>query len=161
MLESCKRRWKALNPWSVSLTTKMVLLVLIAVMPALAIQSYNEYDLRKSREDDIRNKTIQITRQFGAEMGEIREGARQYLQVISQLPPISSMDKDACTKLLATLNARTPYYSLLGVADSTGQVRCTSGPTSLTSVADMPFFTRAMSQTDMAVGNYWADPVSG
>ncbi len=47
--------------WSLSLTTKMVVLVLIAVMPALAIQSYNEYDLRRSREDDIRNKTIQIT----------------------------------------------------------------------------------------------------
>ncbi len=157
----CRGRWIALNRWSVSLTTKMFVLVLLAVMPALAIQSYNEYDLRRSREDDIRNKTVQITKQFGAEMGEIKEGARQFLQVIGQLPPIASLDVDGCTKLLGILNARTPYYSELGVADPTGRVRCTSRPTGLSSVANVAFFKRAMAQTDLAVGNYWVDPVSG
>ncbi len=157
----CRDRWTALNRWSVSLTAKMFVLVLIAVMPALAIQSYNEYDLRRSREDDIRNKTVQITKQFGAEMGEIKEGARQFLQVISQLPPVSSLDVDGCIKLLGTLNARTPYYSVLGVADPTGTVRCTSRPSGLSSVANAAFFKRAMSQTDLAVGNYWVDPVTG
>ncbi|HBK05143.1 MAG TPA: hypothetical protein DDZ81_04690 [Acetobacteraceae bacterium] len=157
----CLNRWAALNRWSVSLTTKMFVLVVIAVMPALAIQSYNEYDLRRSREDDIRNKTVQITKQFGAEMGEIKEGARQFLQVISQLPPISTLDMDGCARLLATLNARTPYYSVLGVADPSGRVRCTSRPSALSSVANFPFFKRAMAQTDLAVGNYWVDPVNG
>lgn len=157
----CLKRWVALNRWSVSLTTKMFVLVLIAVMPALAIQSFNELDLRRSREDDIRNKTVQITKQFGAEMGEIKEGARQFLQVISQLPPVSSLDVEGCTKLLGLLNARTPYYSVLGVADPSGRVRCTSRPSALTSVANFAFFKRAMADTDLAVGNYWVDPVSG
>ena len=160
-IDACEFPLHALNRWSVSLTTKMFVLVVIAVMPALAIQSFNEYDLRKSREDDIRNKTVQITRQFGAEMGEIKEGARQYLQVISQLPPIAAMDPDACTKLLAALNDRTPYYGVLGVADTSGSVRCTSRPSALGSIADLPFFRRAMAQADMAVGDYWADPVNG
>jgi signal transduction histidine kinase len=161
MVAACNRRWTALNRWSVSLTTKMFVLVLIAVMPALAIQTYNEFDLRRSREDDIRNKTIQITKQFGAEMGEIREGARQYLQVISELSPVSSLNNEDCTRLLAMLNAKTPYYSLLAVADPAGTVRCSSRPTSLSSVADLAFFKRALAQTDLAVGNYWVDPASG
>src|SRR5580704_9261271 len=92
--DTFKRRKIVLNRWSMSLTTKMFILVLLAVMPALAIQTYNEYDLRKSRENDIRNQTVQITMQFAAEMGEIREGARQYLQVISQLSPINMMDAE-------------------------------------------------------------------
>ena len=158
---ACQNCWRGLTQWSFSLTTKMFLLVLLAIAPAIAIQSYNEYDLRKSREDDIRNKTIQITRQFGAEMGEIREGARQYLQVISELPSVNALDGVECGKLLATLNARTPYYSLLGVADASGKVRCASRPTSLTSVADFEFFKRAMSHPDFAVGNYWVDPANG
>ena len=151
----------AVAQWSFGLTSKMFVLVLLAVAPAIAIQSYNEYDLRKSREDDIRNKTIQITRQFGAEMGEIREGARQYLQVVSQLPAIASMTPDECARLLATLNAKTAYYSLLGVADAKGDVRCVSRKTSLSSVADFEFFKRAMMQTDLAVGNYWVEPIGG
>ena len=161
LADAARRRLQAIGRSSFSLTTKMFMLVLIAVMPALAIQSYNEYDLRKSREDEIRNKTIQITRQFGAEMGEIREGARQYLQVLSQLPPVNSLDTEACTRLLASLNANTPDYSLLGVADTTGQIRCTSRPTGLTSIADMSFFKRALAQPDLAVGTYWVDPANG
>jgi signal transduction histidine kinase len=160
-ITTSKQRFVLFNRWSVSLTTKMFVLVLLAVIPALAIQSFNEYDLRKVREDDIRNKTVQITKQFGAEMGEIREGAHQYLQVVSQLPPIRSLDAEGCTKLLAGLNERTPLYSVLGVADAAGTVRCSSRPTSLVSITDLPFFQRAMSQTDLAVGNYWVDPISG
>ena len=160
-MEFDKRSLTALNRLSVSLTTKMFLLVLIAVAPALAIQSFNEYDLRKSREDDIRNKTVQITKQFGAEMGELREGARQFLEVIGQLPDVRSPDLGSCARLLATLNARTPYYSVLGVADAAGHVRCTSRPSSLSSIADLPFFVRAMSRPDLAVGNYWVDPATG
>jgi hypothetical protein len=94
-------------------------------------------------------------------MGEIREGAHQFLQVISQLPAVSSMDADSCTRLLWALNAKTPYYSVLGVADSRGKVRCTSRPTSLSSIAGLPVFQRAMAQTDLAVGNFWVDPASG
>lgn len=154
-------RWRALRRWPFSLTTKIVILVLIAVTPALVIQAYNEYDLRQSREDDIRNKTIQITRQFGAEMGEIREGARQYLQVLSQLPALNDPDTTACTRLLSALNARVTYYSQIGVVDAAGHIRCVSKPTTLTSVADLPFFKRAMAQTDLAVGNYWVDPTTG
>ena len=86
IIQAGKRRWKTLDRLSVSLTTKMFLLVLIAVMPALAIQSYNEYDLRKSREDEIRNKTVQITKQFGAEMGEIRDREHQQFRCRSQSP---------------------------------------------------------------------------
>ncbi len=161
-LKACRERWASvITQWSFSLTTKMFLLVVLAVMPAIAIQSYNEYDLRKSREDDIRNKTIQITRQFGAEMGEIREGARQYLQVISQLPAINALQPDECARLLATLNTRTPYYSLLGVADAQGNVRCVSRKTSLSSVTEFEFFKRAMTQSDLAVGNYWVEPAGG
>jgi hypothetical protein len=47
---------------------------------------YNEYELRKAREADIRQQVIQITKQFGEEIGEQREGARQLLLALAQLP---------------------------------------------------------------------------
>lgn len=40
------------------LTIRVILLVAVAVLPAILIQGYNEYDLRKSREDDIRQRVI-------------------------------------------------------------------------------------------------------
>src|ERR1700722_19202761 len=85
-----------LRAWAHSLTTRMFILVLIAVAPALGIQTYNEFDLRQSREAEIRNKTIQMTRQFGEEMGELREGAHQLLVALSRLPAVKTLDAESC-----------------------------------------------------------------
>ena len=41
----------------VNLTLRLIILVLIAVLPAIAIQAYNEYKLRQAREADIRRST--------------------------------------------------------------------------------------------------------
>ncbi len=139
----------------------MFLLVLIGIAPALAIQTYNEYDLRKSRENEIREKTIQITKQFGAEMGELREGAHQLLVALSRLPSVRAMDSETCPMALRALDESFPNYNFLGVADTAGQTHCSSRPNLVSSVADMEFFKRAMAHDGLAVGNYWVDPTTG
>ncbi len=141
----------------VSLRFRLFILVLIAVLPAILIQAYNEYDLRKAREDDIRQRVIQITKQFGAEIGELREGARQLLLALAQLNAVKSQDVSVCNQLFAALKSQYPNYALLGAADTDGRVFCSSAPVAHTSVKDQPFFKRVLHQDGLAVGNYWAD----
>ena len=64
----------------IGVTGRLFLLVILAVVPALVIQAWNEYDQRIAREDDIRQHVIEISRQFGEEIGVLREGARQLLR---------------------------------------------------------------------------------
>jgi two-component system sensor histidine kinase/response regulator len=137
------------------------MLVILAVVPALVIQAWNEYDQRISREDDIRQHVIEITRQFGEEIGVLREGARQLLLALAQLDPLKFHQPDACSALFSQLKSRFSNYSLLGAADIDGRVFCASEPTSFSSIANEPFFTRAMAQPGLAVGNYWVDPANG
>jgi signal transduction histidine kinase len=144
-----------------SLTGRMFLLVLIAVLPAIGIQAYNEYYLRAARSEDIRQQVVQITKQFGEEMGELREGARQLLVALGQLPAIQQKQTRECDALLATMKANFVNYSLLGAADANGKIYCSSSPLSYDSVADRPFFKRAMATDGIAVGNYWVDPTAG
>src|SRR5215831_305623 len=145
----------------VGLTGRLFLLVILAVVPALVIQAWNEYDQRIAREGDIRQHVIEITRQFGEEIGVLREGARQLLLALAQLDPVKFQQPDACAALFSKLKSRFAGYSLLGAADTTGRVFCTSGPTALSSVASEPFFIRAMGQSGLAIGNYWIDPANG
>jgi hypothetical protein len=145
----------------IGLTGRVLLLVILAVVPALVIQAWNEYDLRIAREDDIRQRVVQITKQFGEEIGEIREGARQLLLALAQLDPVKFQQPEPCSALFANLKSRYASYSLLGAADTDGRVFCVSGPTSASSVKDQPFYTRAMAQPGLAVGNFWVDPVNG
>jgi signal transduction histidine kinase len=144
-----------------SLTSRLFVLVLIAVLPAIGIQAYNELDLRRSREADIREQVIQTTKQFGEEMGELREGARQLLLVLSQLPVAQSSRGAECSQLFTSLNTKFPNYSVLGAADLDGNVFCASTPIRNQIVADEAFFKRAVLRDGVAVGNYFVDLGSG
>src|SRR5712691_4562016 len=112
-----KRRHSTRRSVRIGLTGRLFLLVILAVFPALVIQAWNEYDLRIAREDDIRQRVVQITKQFGEEIGELREGARQLLLALAQLDPVKFRQSGACDALFAKLKARYANYSLLGAAD--------------------------------------------
>jgi len=156
-----RRRIVAPRIVRIGLTGRLFLLVILAVVPALVIQAWNEYDQRIAREDDIRQHVIEITSQFGEEIGVLREGARQLLLALAQLDPVKFHQPDACSALFSQLKARFSNYSLLGAADTSGRIFCASRPTSFSSVSDQPFFTRAVAQSGLAVGNYWVDPADG
>src|SRR6516225_6437055 len=119
----------------IGLTGRLFLLVVLAVVPALGIQAWNEYDQRIVREDDIRQHVIEITRQFGEEIGVLREGARQLLLALAELEPVKSQQSQACNALFAQLRSRFANYNLLGAADTSGRVFCERGPAS-SSVTD-------------------------
>src|SRR5271157_2931949 len=139
----------------ISLTLRLFILVLIAVLPAIVIQGYNEYELRKAREADIRQQVIQITKQFGEEMGELREGARQLLLALSQLPAVQGNLGPECSQLVAALKTKFPNYGVIGAADAKGKVFCASRAWHEYSVAEQAFFKRAMQNDGVAVGNYF------
>jgi len=139
----------------------MFLLVVIAVLPALVIQAVNEYALRANREDDIRQRVIQITKQFGEEIQAIREGASQLLVALGELDEVQKRDAQECTATFTKLKARFQSYSRLGAADQNGKVFCSSGQMTEESVADTEFFKRAIADDKLAVGNYFVHPATG
>src|ERR1700724_857851 len=153
---SLMRRWMQL-----SLTGRMFLLVVIAVLPALVIQAVNEYALRPARKDDIRQRVIQITKQFGEEIQAIREGASQLLVAVGELDEVQKRDGLECSNTFAKLKVRFESYARIGAADANGKVFCSSGPATEESVADTEFFKRAIADDKLAVGNYFVHPVTG
>src|SRR3982074_2026310 len=153
--QSIFRRWMQL-----SLTGRMFLLVVIAVLPALVIQAVNEYALRTAREDEIRQRVIQITKQFGEEIQAIRAGASQLLIALGELDEVQKRDSQECGATFAKLKVRFESYVRIGAADATGKVFCSSGLTMESSVAATEFFKRAMADDGLAVGHYFVDPAT-
>src|SRR5215468_3776428 len=139
-----KRRFAWSRPRYFTLTARLFILVLIAVCPAIIIQAYNEYELREASETAIRQQVVQITKQFGEEIGELREGARQLLLALAQLSQVRLQQSEACSALFATLEFQYANYSLLAAADTDGRIFCSSAPLAYSSVADQPFFKRAI-----------------
>src|SRR5258707_735818 len=105
-----------------SLMLRLLVLVLIAILPAIGIDAYNEFDLRQSREAEIRNQVLQITKQFGEEMGELREGAHQLLRALAQLASMAPREGVDCNALFASLDKQFANYRQLAAADIDGKI---------------------------------------
>src|SRR5713226_6507469 len=145
-------RWMQLG-----LTGRMFLLVVIAVLPALAIQAVNEYTLKRAGEDDMRQRVVQITKQFGEEIQEQKQGASQLLIAMGEIDALQDQKPEACSSILASLKSKFASYTRLGAADLNGKVFCSSGVFGGPSVANTEFFKRAMAEDTLAVGNYFVD----
>ena len=156
-----RRPTAGLRKARVLLTGRLFLLIAIAVAPVVGILAWHECDLRITREADIRNQVVQTAKQLGGEIGVLREGARQMLLAVAQVANANLRQPDNCSAIFSELKSRFPNYSQLGAADTDGRIFCASGPITNASVANQPFFTRAMAREGLAVGNYWADPISG
>src|SRR5437588_9724909 len=153
--QSIFRRWMQL-----SLTGRMFLLVVIAVLPALVIQAVNEYALRTAREDEIRQRVIQITKQFGEEIQAIRAGASQLLIALGELDEVQKRDSAECGATFAKLQVRFESYVRIGAADAPGNVFGSSGPVIQAPAAATEFFKRAMTGDGLSVGHYFVDPAT-
>jgi hypothetical protein len=116
------------------LTGSILILVAFAVVPALVIQAWNEYDLRIAREADIRRQVVQTTTQIGEEIGELREGARELLFALAQLNTVKTRQPGACSPLFSKLKARFANYGLLGAAHASGRIFCDVGLASAATV---------------------------
>ena len=109
-----------------SLTTRILLLVLLALAPALAIQGYNEYALRASRDAAIRVDALATARGVGQTLAQLAEGVRQALEFASEEASVKALDPVACTGYLRRAAARMPSVLAFALAAPDGRVICNS-----------------------------------
>ena len=138
-----------------SLTKRIVGLVVLALVPALAVQGYNEYALRAARAEAVRNDAMRAARGVAADLGQFGRGARQVLSILAGLPEIRGKDPRACTAYLATVVGQVPGSFFFGVVDADGRIRCNtiSSPAGSYSVADRAYFQEAMRTGGFALGD--------
>lgn len=138
-----------------SLTKRIVGLVVLALVPALAIQGYNEYALRAARGQAVRAEAMRTARGAAAELGQFIRGARQILGILAEVPEIRGKSPQACTNYLRTVVDKMPGSFFFGVVGADGNILCNtlgSSPGAYT-VADRSYFQEAMRTGGFAVGD--------
>ena len=129
------------------------MLVFVALLPAIAIQAYNEFDLRRSRQIEVQNHAINLADLAAAEQRQIVQGIRQVLIVLSELPSIKAGDRQACNAYLGTVRQRFPAFLTLVVVDLKGQTICDpyNKPVNVSARA---YFASALKTGDFTVGEF-------
>lgn len=136
-----------------TLLSRLLVLVFVALLPAIAIQAYNEFDLRRSRQIEVQNHAINLADLAAAEQRQIVQGIRQVLIVLSELPSIKAGDRQACNAYLGTVRQRFPAFLTLVVVDLKGQTICDpyNKPVNVSARA---YFASALKTGDFTVGEF-------
>lgn len=145
------------------LTRRILLLVILAFAPALAIQGYNEYALRAARETFVRAEAVRGARAVAVDLEQFAQGVRQVLSILAVEPAIRGLDPAACTEALKTSVALLPGTAMLGLIDASGDLVCNSTglPAHARSFTDRKYFKQVMRTGTFAVGGYVSGRISG
>jgi signal transduction histidine kinase len=145
-----------------SLQTRLLLLVLLAVIPVLGLTVYTNLEERQFTKANVLENAMRLSRLISADHERLIEGARQLLVTLVRLPAVRDRNPAACNALLADLLTRHSSYANLGVIDGDGNVFCSALPmTGSVYAGDRVYFRRAVETRDFAIGDYQIGRITG
>ncbi|MBC8439314.1 MAG: PAS domain S-box protein [Deltaproteobacteria bacterium] len=137
-----------------SISQKLTLLILFAVMPCLAILLYSGLEQRQHLIEMARSDVLLLTRSMAEAQKGITRSTKQILGTLSQLPAIQAMDPDAGTAILKTVLEQNPNYNNMALVDLSGEVLASGKPFTGTNLADRRHIMAALEKKDFAAGEY-------
>jgi HAMP domain-containing protein len=151
-------RWPSVS----SLRGRLLLLVLVALIPARGLGIYTTWEMRQAARTEALRDAMRLARITSAAGERLIEGTHQILTVLAHLPEVRRRDAAACSRLLAELLKPYPYYSNLGAATADGDVFCSAVPfDGAASIADRSYFKGAVERKDFVAGEYRIGRITG
>ncbi|MHC2017924.1 sensor histidine kinase [Methylobacterium sp. CM6247] len=139
-----------------TLTSRIVALVVLALVPAIAVQSFNEHALRSAREDAVTASAMRNARAVAEDLTQFASGMRQLLDILAEAPFIRDQEAAGCTSFLRSIIRKLSGATILIVADAKGQLVCNSlgMERGAYSIADRTYFQKAMQSGVPVIGEY-------
>ncbi|MGX9428842.1 ATP-binding protein [Bradyrhizobium sp. LeoA1S1] len=145
-----------------SLLSRLFVLVAAAMLPAIAIQAYNEIDLRRTRQVEVRDEALGRAKLAAAEQQQIVQGVHQALIALSEHPAIKAKDADGCNVYLSRIKERYPGFISFDVVDINGSRICdTSSDHKPTTAAGRAYFAHVLQTGEFTVGEFAISRVTG
>jgi diguanylate cyclase (GGDEF)-like protein/PAS domain S-box-containing protein len=141
-----------MSPFS-SLRARLLTIVLIATLPALALILYTGVAGRRHALAGVRENALLLARLAASYHERLLDLSRQSLADFSQLPEAREGRPAACNALLARLLREHPDFADIGLIEPNGQILCTGLPTTgPLERGDREYFRRAVDTRTLVVG---------
>ncbi|WP_456638508.1 ATP-binding protein [Bradyrhizobium sp. USDA 10063] len=125
------------------------------MLPAIAIQAYNEIDLRRTRQVEVQDEALGLAKLAAAEQQQIVQGVRQALIALSELPAIKAKDVQGCNAYLSRIKQRYPEFIVFIVVDMNGSSFCDSTREHKpTTAAGRSYFARVVKTGKFTIGEF-------
>ena len=145
-----------------NLRARLLLLVLLAVLPALGLIVYNAIEQRQIGTEVAQMEAKRLVRTASSMNEHMLDGARQLLITLSQLDAVRHRNSQACAVLFSNLMRLQPVYANIGGIDLDGTVFASAVPmANQINVADRAYFQDATNRLDISVGSYQVGRITG
>jgi signal transduction histidine kinase len=145
-----------------SLRTRLLLLLLLAVIPALGLTLYTNLEERQLRKALVYEHAMRLSRLVSADHERLIEDTRRLLTTLAHLPAVRDRNPAACSALFAVLLAQRSSYANLGVIDADGDIFCSALPmTGPVYAGDRGYFQRIIETREFAIGEYQIGRITG
>lgn len=143
------------------LRTRLVLLVIVAVLPALGVILYNDVEQRRFAARQAQEDALRFAQLAAAAQTQWIQSTHQLLLVLAQLPAVRGGDANACAALFTRLRSQHDLYVNLGAARVNGELFCsTASFPHPVSVANFVWFQRTVQGQSFTIGDYQKSVVS-
>ncbi len=144
-----------------SLRVRLILLVLLAIIPALGLILYTGLQQRRLAIEETQETALRLARLVSNDQARIIQGTRQLLVGLSELPEVRTQNHRFCSALFADLLKLHALYANLGAVEANGKLFCSALPiTESVNVAPRAWFQGAIQTRDFSAGEYQIDHVS-
>lgn len=145
-----------------SLRTRLLILVIIASIPALAFLLFSASEQRNQKEAEARAETMRMAILSANYLEQIVEGSQQVLSGLTEFTAVQNYDANACSTYLADFKKKLPIYNNIAVAKPDGNLFCSAIPfTKIINISDRPYFINAIRKKTLSFGEYQLSRING
>ena len=152
----------SVRPLVSSLRVRLLLLVLLAVIPALGLILFTAEEWRGHETNDAQADALRFARHASAIHERLIDESHDLLFSLAKLPAALQGEKAGLSQILLAFLREHPSHTNLGVIKPNGKILLSARPSGDSmDVADRPFFRRAVETRAFAIGDYEVDPNAG
>jgi len=147
---------QATGPFLRRLRRRLLLMILVAVVPILALILYQAKIARDVQRVEAEENAWEIVEKVAGRQSRLIDATRQVLALLAEIHEIAGGDAGACADFVKRFVDHNDTYVDLGVADLQGRVLCRADRSGSDpgSIAHTSHFRRALTERTFAVGDY-------
>jgi diguanylate cyclase (GGDEF)-like protein/PAS domain S-box-containing protein len=140
----------------------MLLIVLLAIIPALGLILYGGLEARRLVGEQVRERAAHLVEIIAQDQEQSINEARQLLVTLAQLPVVWGQQGEVCGRVISAIARQQGRYANLGALLPDGRLFCSALPfeAGARNARESSWFRQALETTDFAVGHYQIGGIS-
>lgn len=143
-----------------SIRSQLLILILVAILPALGIIIYSNDERQRHEIDMVKTDAMIMLQGLTNYHENTIEATSRFLMTLAKLPVIQNQNADECTKLFRELLKENTQYASIFAADREGMVFANALPSGNISIKQRKYFQDTVQAKTFSAGEYIIGAVS-